>query len=229
MRLLIISDVHGNKEALDAVMAVPHDDVICLGDLVDYGPSPGECIDLLIDQKISTIMGNHDSAVAFRMDCGCSYQYKHLSQSTREYTWAVLRDTQIESLSNLPLDYERMENGKKLYFAHGSPVSFYDYIKPDTTEDAIKELIKGVDAEFIFIGHSHLPFVRKVGDVTLVNPGSVGQPRDGDTRASCAVFDTGTLQAEIIRVEYDMEGVFRKIRTNMPNADELIAILKRGY
>ncbi len=229
MRLLIISDVHGNKEALDAVMAVPHDDVICLGDLVDYGPSPGECIDLLIDQKISTIMGNHDSAVAFRMDCGCSYQYKHLSQSTREYTWAVLRDTQIEFLRKLPLNHERMENGKKLYLAHGSPVSFYDYIKPDTTEDAIKELIKGVDAEFIFIGHSHLPFVRKVGDVTLVNPGSVGQPRDGDTRASCAVFDTGTLQAEIIRVEYDMEGVFRKIRTNMPNADELIAILKRGY
>ncbi len=229
MRLLIISDVHGNKEALDAVMAVPHDDVICLGDLVDYGPSPGECIDLLIDQKISTIMGNHDSAVAFRMDCGCGYQYKHLSQSTREYTWAVLRDTQIEFLRKLPLNHERMENGKKLYFAHGSPVSFYDYIKPDTTEDAIKELIKGVDAEFIFIGHSHLPFVRKVGDVTLVNPGSVGQPRDGDTRASCAVFDTGTLQAEIIRVEYDVEGVFRKIRTNMPNADELIAILKRGY
>ena len=66
MRLLIISDIHGNKEALDAVMAVPHDDVVCLGDLVDYGPSPGECIDLLIDQKIPVIMGNHDSAVGFQ-------------------------------------------------------------------------------------------------------------------------------------------------------------------
>lgn len=228
MRLLIISDIHGNKEALDAVMAVPHDDVVCLGDLVDYGPSPGECIDLLIDQKIPVIMGNHDSAVAFRMDCGCGYEYKHLSQSTREYTWDILKNDQIEFLRKLPQSIERVVNGKKFYFTHGSPVSFYDYIKPDTPEDIIKELIRGVEAQFIFIGHSHLPFVRKVEGVTLVNPGSVGQPRDEDTRASCAVFDTDTLQAEIFRVDYDMEIVFDKIRKNMPNADELISILKRG-
>jgi predicted phosphodiesterase len=117
MRLLIISDIHGNKEALDAVMNVPHDDVTCLGDIVDYGLSPGECIDLVLNQKIPTIMGNHDNAVAFRMDCGCGY----------------------------------------------------------------------------------------------------------------AVFDTDSFQAEIIRVEYDMEVVFDNIRQNMPNADELISILKRSY
>lgn len=229
MRLLIISDIHGNKEALDAVMAVPHDEMICLGDLVDYGPSPGECIDMLMEQKIPTIMGNHDNAVAFRMDCGCGYAYKHLSQSTREYTWDVLSDAQLEFLRKLPMNLKREENGKKLYFTHGSPLSFYDYIKPDTPEETIQEYIKEIEADFIFIGHSHLPFVRKVGAVTLVNPGSVGQPRDGDIRASCAVFDTDTLKAQIIRVEYDMETVFRKIRANMPNADELIAILKRGY
>ncbi|MFA0822854.1 MAG: metallophosphoesterase [Methanomethylovorans sp.] len=229
MRLLIISDIHGNKEALDAVMAVSHDEVICLGDIVDYGPSPGECIDVLLDQKIPTIIGNHDNAVAFRMDCGCGYAYKHLSQSTREYTWNILNTTQLEFLRELPMDLRREENGRKLYFTHGSPTSFYDYIKPDTSEDTIKEFIKGVDAEFIFVGHSHLPFVRKVSDVTLVNPGSVGQPRDGDTRASCVVFDTDSFQAEIIRIDYDMKVVFNKIRKNMPNADELIAILKRGY
>ena len=229
MRLLIISDIHGNKEALDAVMNVLHDDVICLGDIVDYGPSPGECIDVLLDQKIPTIMGNHDNAVAFRMDCGCGYAYKHLSQSTREYTWNILNATQLEFLRKLPMDIRREENGKKLYFTHGSPLSFYDYIKPDTPEQTIKELITGVSADFLFMGHSHLPFVRKVADVTLVNPGSVGQPRDGDTRASCVVFDTDSFQAEIIRVEYDMEVVFDKIRKNMPNAEELISILKRGY
>jgi len=229
MRLLIISDIHGNKEAMDAVLAVSHDEAICLGDIVDYGPSPGECIDVLLDQKIPTIMGNHDNAVAFRMDCGCGYAYKHLFQSTKEYTWNILNTTQLEFLRELPMDLRREENGRKLYFTHGSPLSFYDYIKPDTSEDTIKEFIKGVDAEFIFVGHSHLPFVRKVADVTLVNPGSVGQPRDGDTRASCVVFDTDSFQAEIIRVEYDMEVVFDKIRQNMPNADELISILKRSY
>jgi putative phosphoesterase len=229
MRLLIISDVHGNKEALDAVMAVPYDEVICLGDLVDYGPSPGECIDMLMQQKILTIMGNHDSAVAFRMDCGCGYAYKHLSQSTREYTWDVLNDVQIEFLRTLSQNLERTQKGKKLYFTHGSPLSFYDYIKPDTPEATIQEYTKEIEADFIFIGHSHLPFIRKIGDLTLVNPGSVGQPRDGDTRASCAIFDTDTLEAEIVRVEYDMERVFSMIKTKMPNADELITILKQGY
>lgn len=229
MRLLIISDIHGNKEALDAVMAVSHDEVICLGDLVDYGPSPGECIDMLMEQKIPIIMGNHDSAVAFRMDCGCGYAYKHLSRSTREHTWNVLNDVQIEFLRKLPMNIKREENGKKLYFTHGSPLSFYDYIKQDTPEKTIQEYIKEVEADFIFIGHSHIPFIRKVGTVTLVNPGSVGQPRDGDTRVSCAIFDTDTLKADIVRVEYNVESVFRKIRANMANADELIAILKRGY
>jgi len=229
MRLLIISDIHGNKEALDAVMAVSHDEVICLGDLVDYGPSPGECIDMLMEQKIPIIMGNHDSAVAFRMDSGWGYAYKHLSLSTREYTWNVLNDVQIEFLRKLPMNIKREENGKKLYFTHGCPLSFYDYIKQDTPEKTIQEYIKEVEADFIFIGHSHIPFIRKVGTVTLVNPGSVGQPRDGDTRVSCAIFDTDTLKADIVRVEYNVESVFRKIRANMANADELIAILKRGY
>ncbi|MDW7731803.1 MAG: metallophosphoesterase family protein [Methanolobus sp.] len=228
MKLLIISDIHGNKEALDAVMAVPHDEVICLGDLVDYGPSPGECVNLFREQNIPTIRGNHDNAVAFGVECGCGYEYKHLSIATREYTIGVLNDTQMDFLRKLPMNLERTANGKKLYFTHGSPLSFYDYIKPDTPEEIIEEYIREVDADFIFIGHSHLPFVRKVGGVTLVNPGSVGQPRDGDIRASCAVFDTETFHAELIRVEYNMETVFEKIRENMPHSDELISILRRG-
>ncbi|MCQ6962525.1 metallophosphoesterase family protein [Methanolobus chelungpuianus] len=228
MKLLVISDIHGNMEALNAVMEVRHDEVICLGDIVDYGASPGECIDLLERQGIPMVMGNHDNAVAFRMDCGCGYRYKHLSQSTREYTWKVLSDRQLEFLRKLPFSLTRMEKGVKLYFTHGSPLSFYDYIRPDTPEELIRGYIKGLDADFIFVGHSHTPFVRKVGDVTLVNPGSVGQPRDGDTRASCAVFDTETMQAEIIRVGYDMETARDRIRKNMPHADELISILERG-
>ncbi len=228
MKLLIISDIHGNKEALDAILAVEHDSVICLGDLVDYGPSPHECIDLLIEQNIPCIMGNHDNAVAFGMECGCGYEYKHLSVATREYTMRILSDEQVDYLRRLPMNLGIEENGKRLYFTHGSPVSFYDYIRPDTPEATIGEFIKGVDADFIFVGHSHIPFVRRVNDVILINPGSVGQPRDGDVRASCAVFDTETSQTEMIRVEYDMETAFEKIDKNMPHSAELTSILKRG-
>lgn len=228
MKLLVISDIHGNMQALDAVMSIAHDEVICLGDIVDYGPSPGECIDLLDKQGIPTIMGNHDNAVAFRMECGCGYEYKHLSVSTREYTWNVLNERQLGFLKKLPFSLERVENGRKLYFTHGSPLSFYDYIKPDTPEEVIRGYINGLDADFIFVGHSHTPFVRKIGDVTLVNPGSVGQPKDEDNRASCAVFDTDTLRTEIIRVRYDMETVCDNIRKSMSHADELTSILERG-
>ncbi|MEL4304224.1 metallophosphoesterase family protein [Methanococcoides sp. LMO-2] len=229
MKLLIISDIHGNKAALDAVLSVPHDEVICLGDLVDYGPDPAECIELIKNEHIPVIKGNHDNAVASRVDCGCGYKYKHLSTATREYTWDQLDDSHMEFLRGLTMYIEKDLAGKKMYFAHGSPRSMYEYIKPDTPEDEVLEMIKGVEADFIVVGHSHMPFVRHVGDVTIINPGSVGQPRDGDIRASCAVFDTDDYSVEMIRCEYDLESVCQRIRGSMPHADELIEILKRGF
>lgn len=105
----------------------------------------------------------------------------------------------------------------------------YEYIKPDTPEADVLEMIEGVDADLIIIGHSHIPFIRHVGDVAIINPGSVGQPRDGDVRASCAVFDTQTQSVQIIRCEYDLDLVCQRIVENMPHADELVDILKRGY
>ena len=229
MKLLIISDIHGNKAALDAVLSVPHDEVICLGDLVDYGPDPVECIELIKNEDIPVIKGNHDNAVASRVDCGCGYKYKHLSTATREYTWDQLDDSHMEFLRGLTMYIEKDLAGKKMHFAHGSPRSMYEYIKPDTPEDEVLEMIKGVEVDFIVVGHSHIPFVRHVGDVTIINPGSVGQPRDGDIRASCAVFDTDNYSVEIIRCEYDLETVFQQIQESMPHADELIEILKRGF
>ncbi|AKB85499.1 metallophosphoesterase [Methanococcoides methylutens] len=229
MKLLIISDIHGNKAALDAVLSVPHDEVICLGDLVDYGPDPAECIELIKKEDIPVIKGNHDNAVASRVDCGCGYKYKHLSTATREYTWDQLDDSHMEFLRGLTMYIEKDLADKKMYFAHGSPRSMYEYIKPDTPEDEVLEMIEGLEADFIVVGHSHLPFVRHVGDVTIINPGSVGQPRDGDIRASCAVFDTDNYSVEIIRCEYDLETMCQRIRGSMPHADELIEILKRGF
>jgi predicted phosphodiesterase len=91
-RILFISDLHANREALDSVLEnVGYDEVFCLGDFVDYGPEPAECIDWARRNGIVTVIGNHDNAVAFKVDCGCGYAYKHLSVATREYTWASIR------------------------------------------------------------------------------------------------------------------------------------------
>ncbi|UGV41816.1 metallophosphoesterase family protein [Methanococcoides orientis] len=229
MKLLIISDIHGNKDALDAVLSVPHDEVICLGDLVDYGPDPVGCIESLMDQDVPVIKGNHDNAVASKVDCGCGYKYKHLSTATREYTWGQLDDMHMEFLKKLPMHIERTLDGTNMLFTHGSPRSMYEYIKPDTPEDKVLEMIDGVDADFIVIGHSHIPFIRQVGDVTILNPGSVGQPRNGDVHASCAVFDTENHSVELIKCEYDLESLCKSIQKKMPHPKELIGILRRGY
>lgn len=231
MKLLIISDIHGNKEALDAVLEVEHDAVICLGDLVDYGPAPAECIDLIRQTGIRTIMGNHDNAVAYKVDCECGQTYKHLSVATREYTWDQLDDSYVEFLKNLPHNMDMTFGDVTVHFAHGSPRSMYEYIKPETSDEDVLEMMHDADvcADVVVIGHSHIPFVRKVDGVTIINPGSVGQSRDGDTRASCAVFDTKTREVEIIRCEYDIDSVCTQIRESMPHADELVQILERGY
>lgn len=232
MKLLLIADIHANYEALQTVLEVPHDRVICLGDIVDYGPDPDKCIDLLRKEKIPTIRGNHDNAVAFKMDCHCGYKYKHLSIATREYTWEILDGSQMEYLQKLPLVLREEIDGKRLFITHASPRSIYEYIKPETPDEDIlamlAEPMEPMDAEFLVVGHSHIPLKRKLGDVTIINPGSVGQPRDGDTRAGCAVFDTKTGEVELLRLEYDIEAVCAKIEERMQNADELTAILRRG-
>ena len=113
MRLLLIADIHGNYEALQTVLEIPHDRAICLGDIVDYGPDPDKCIDLLRKKAIPTIRGNHDNAVAFKVDCQCGYKYKHLSIATREYTWKVLDRDRMEYLQKLPLLIKEEIDGKK--------------------------------------------------------------------------------------------------------------------
>ena len=233
MKILLISDIHGNYEALQTVLEVPHDKAICLGDIVDYGPDPDRCIDVLREKEILTIRGNHDNAVAFKVDCQCGYRYKHLSITTREYTWKILDGSGIEYLQKLPPLIKEEIDGKELYLTHASPRSMFEYIKPETSDEEIlnmvNEAMEPVEAEFLVVGHSHIPMNRKLGNLTIINPGSVGQPRDGDSRASCAVFDTASGGIEFHRIEYDIDTVCAKIEDRMPHAEELAAILRRGF
>lgn len=233
MRILLIADIHGNYESLQTVLEIPHDRVICLGDIVDYGPEPDRCIDLLREKAIQTIRGNHDNAVAFKVDCQCGYRYKHLSIATREYTWEILDQTRIEYLQKLPPLIKEKIDGKKLYLTHASPRSMFEYIRPETSDEEIQNMIneamEPVESEYLVIGHSHIPMKRRLGNLTIINPGSVGQPRDGDSRASCAIFDTESGETEIFRCEYDIDTVCAKIKDRMPCAEELVAILKQRF
>jgi predicted phosphodiesterase len=109
----------------------------------------------------------------------------------------------------------------------------FEYIKPETPDEEIQNMIaeamEPVEADFLVVGHSHIPMNRKLGNLTIINPGSVGQPRDEDIRASCAVFDTEKGEVEYLRLDYDIDSVCAKIKERMPHAEELIGILRRGY
>ena len=230
MKILVISDVHGNLEALNEVLKVPHDIVVFAGDIVDYGPRPAECIEKIRGAAFKTVRGNHDNAVAFNTDCGCSPAMHKFSVISREYTKKVVNKEQVEFLQKLPLKETFQIDRKTFFLVHASNSNpLFKYLKPGkTSEEEFKKEFDSIKTDFIIYGHTHIPLILKgVTNSIIINPGSVGQPRDGDPRASCAVIDTEKNCVEIKRIEYNIEKVEKQIKeANLPKP--LISILENG-
>jgi putative phosphoesterase len=227
LNILILSDIHGNTDALKAVLehANRWDSIWVIGDLVDYGPEPQIVIDMIRDIKPDFIlMGNHDYAVAFNVDCRCAPNIHDLSEYTRKYiSYRLISRDQIEWLKGLAIKMEKTIEGKKVLAVHGSPRNpLYGYIEPSMSLDEIKFALtpslyalkpRPVERDIVVIGHSHKPMKIYVDNILVINPGSVGQPRDGIPKASYAVFNTEQSVFEIHRVEYDIEKVVGKLRS----------------
>ncbi len=242
LRLLVISDIHGNMHALDAVInsAENYDRVIFVGDSVDYGPNPGEVVDWLRENADIIVMGNHDNAVAWGVDCRCGEKTHELSVYTREnISLKLLHEDQINYLREMPLRKVIEIDGLKLYIVHGSPrVPLYGYVYPDLPDNELSNLLiekssygvaKKIKSDFIILGHTHIPMIRRINNSMIVNPGSVGQPRDVDTRASFAILNTEKRSFEIQRVKYPIDEVISRIKElNLDKKYEkwIIALLK---
>jgi len=226
MRLGIFSDVHSNLEALEAVVETYKDKsidkFICLGDVVGYGANPNECCDIVKDFASIVVLGNHDAAVSGRMEY--SYYYD-AAREALDWCAAQLTAENREWLNGLPYTHQLED----MCFSHGNPIcpEEFEYI---FTIDQASELLPQLDhiAQVNFIGHSHLTksFALSPGEVNevvarrfglrrhrkyIITDGSVGQPRDYDSRACCTVFDTETRVFEYHRAEYDVETAARKI------------------
>jgi diadenosine tetraphosphatase ApaH/serine/threonine PP2A family protein phosphatase len=228
MRLGIFSDVHANIEALTAVMeGLRHERIdrfFCLGDVVGYGASPNECCDIVRRVAEVTILGNHDAAVAGRMDY--SYYYEAARHALDTHASMLTRDN-MEWLKTLPYKYRVGETGVDL--CHGSPLRIEEFEYIFAPEQARECLSIWDDLNHItLIGHSHLckVFALKPGMVRelppqtfdledgvkyIVSVGSVGQPRDYDNRASYTVYDTEERTFEFKRVAYDIDSAAQKI------------------
>lgn len=226
MRFGIISDIHANLVALDAVLADmgPVDQYWCLGDVVGYGPEPNECIQRLLDLDHAVIIGNHDAAAVGQIPVRT---FNGEARRAIQWTASVLTRESLAYLETLP---ERLEHDDVL-LVHGSnrdPV--WEYV---TTKEQASELLAFTEQPYTLCGHTHIPsvFVRDAAGTVLagrpddstelrlgsehmiVNPGSVGQPRDGDPRAAYGVIDTGRLSVEFHRVAYDIPEVQARMRS----------------
>ena len=226
MRIGIFSDVHANFEALTAVAGALQkeriDRYVCLGDTVGYGGSPNECCDIVRGLTAFCILGNHDAAVAGRMDY--SYYYDAARQAL-DFHAEVLSQDNMDWLKSLP--YQRREGD--LYYCHGSPLNLEEFEYIFAPEQAARCLpIWEELGEVTFIGHSHLckafalsrdevfevvapKFTIRPGHRYIISVGSVGQPRDYDNRASYTVYDTDERTFEFKRVAYDIESAANKI------------------
>jgi putative phosphoesterase len=202
MRVLLCSDVHGNAEALAAVLEQPADYVLCAGDLVHFGPRPAECVDLVRQRATLVVRGNHDHGAGFGTDCRAYGPWRSLDQAGRTIMDAALSPAHCRYLRSLALTETITLEGTRFAVVHAAPSDpLYHYLPPETRDEIWTAELAGVDADVLVLGHTHVPFVRTSNRPIVVNPGSVGLPRDGDTQARYAIWEDGNITLH--RCSYD--------------------------
>lgn len=225
MKLALISDIHGNLEALTAVLddigAQSVDKIHCLGDVVGYGSEPGACLELISRSCNIKLMGNHEYA-ALGLERTDSYTYA--AQTSAEWTRKQLTDYDFSLIA----DFEMERTIDDLYLVHASPFEpdqWHYILSPEEAAIAFEHLKESI----CFHGHSHIPLIfsetpdssprKRIGhsflpdreNRYLINIGSVGQPRDNDPRACYVTFDTVEREAMFHRVEYDIRETQKKM------------------
>jgi putative phosphoesterase len=232
MRLLLVADIHANWTALQAVQVdagpEPIDACFFLGDLVDYGLEPSPCIDWVKRHATYAVRGNHDHGAAQYVAVSGRSGFKYLTSVTRPVTQERLSLDDRRFLAALPVTRHVTIGDTRYLLVHATPRDPLD-------EYAIKDRefwsrrLQNVEANVICVAHTHHPYVLEVDNKLVINPGSVGQPRDGDPRASYAVITDNTV--ELKRIEYDVEATIHTIQeSGLPEpAKALLAeVLRSG-
>lgn len=228
MKVVMLSDIHGNLAALDALPERDYDALWCTGDLVDYGPRPHEVVERIREKAAVCVRGNHDNAAGFSVDPNCSAPYKHLAAETLRYTQQVCTEEDLAYLRSLPLDCRITMGGTRFYLVHGMPTDpLFGYCREES--ELWREQVKSADTDVLVVGHTHTPFLRMEGGTAIVNPGSLGQPKTGRPLACYAVWEDGKISLK--EYVYPMEetiGGIGEMPLEPKDQEALITVLRTG-
>ncbi len=254
MKIAFFSDIHANLPALEAffqnVDIRKPDAIYCLGDLVGYNIWPNEVINAIRKRNIPTIAGNYDQGVGIAGDdCGCAYKTDHDKSNGEQsiaYTNSVVKPEERKYLRALPshikLEYQLNEEKFNLLMVHGSPRKINEYLFVDREEKSMLRIMEQAEAHIMFFGHTHKPYHRilKDGDGNYrhaINIGSVGKPKDGDTRGCYVIIDlderfslnkSNSFNVEFVRFDYDVEKAAEAVEDSaLPN--EFADMLRKAY
>lgn len=236
MRIAVISDIHGNLPALQAVLADIQgrnvDTVFCLGDLVGYGPWPNEVIALLRDSVIPCLQGNYDEGVGEElMACGCDYPDEEAARiGALSLNWSidVTTDENKEWLRSLPKTLAVQLGTHHLLLVHGSPRKNNEYLTYHFPVEQMAQFFTESRADILLCGHTHLPYHRQIGNKHVINAGSAGKPKHGNPNVVYQLLDLGErLAVTTVEVPYDWEKTEQAIlAAGLP--EKFAAIIRTG-
>ena len=235
MKIAVISDIHSNIYALEAVLVDIKtrniDMIVCTGDLVGYGTRPNEVIDTIRKEKILTLMGNYDDAIGnFKIVCGCDYKDPKDAEKaalSMQFTGENTSDENKEYLRNLPKEIAFTFNEKTIRFVHGSTRLINEYLKENSKE--AEEVMNEIADDILVCGHTHIPYFKQYGDKLIVNAGSVGKPKTNSPHANYVIIDMKSeVEVEIIEVPYDFEKIAKEIEENEILPNDFARLIREG-
>ncbi|TCO74359.1 metallophosphoesterase family protein [Marinisporobacter balticus] len=219
MKIAIITDIHSNIFALEAVLKDIEDkgieNIYCLGDLVGYGPFPNEVINRIREKHIPTVQGNYDQSVGEELfACGCDYKDdKAMEIGAKSLYWSQENTTEENKkwLKELPEKIEFEDEGQKILLVHGSPRKNNEYLYEESKE--LEEISGMINADIMVCGHTHKPFHKQVAGIHMINAGSAGKPKHGNPKATYMIIDVNAndIKTEIVEVQYDYEKMAKAI------------------